>query len=262
MRFYGEALKRMDKDTALLTGYFLDLAERSYRNNIYTFTHFLGDGELSAFHLSEGSLPPCGYEIYGGYENAGRVIIRFGDPGQLGYEQPWPVSIISVRPLSKKFAEQLTHRDILGALMNQGINRNEIGDILIGSEGSCFFCSDRLADTLCSGLARIRHTSVVCSIAESIPKDCEQKYESKEFQASSERIDGIVAKYTKCSRSQTAELFVEGKVFVNGRQSSNHSYILKVGDKVSVRGFGKFIYEGVSRTTKKGSLMIKFRIYV
>ena len=38
---------------------------------------------------------------------------------------------MKIRPLQKKFSEALSHRDYLGAVLNLGIERSKIGDILV-----------------------------------------------------------------------------------------------------------------------------------
>ena len=40
----------------------------------------------------------------------------------------------------KKFAEDLTHRDFLGALMNLGIERGTLGDIILQEKEAFLFC--------------------------------------------------------------------------------------------------------------------------
>ena len=63
------------------------------------------------------------------------------------------------------------------------------------------------------------------------------------------------------SRSQSIEHFRAKKVYVNSRLCENNSYQLKVNDVVSVRGYGKFVYNGVGYQTKKGKLSVNVGIY-
>ena len=63
------------------------------------------------------------------------------------------------------------------------------------------------------------------------------------------------------SRSQVLPVFHTEKVFVNGVVKTRPSAILNVGDKVSVRGFGRFIYNGVLRHTKKDRLVISVGVF-
>lgn len=44
--------------------------------------------------------------------------------------------------------------------------------------------------------------------------------------------------------------------------TENGSQMLKDGDTVSVRGFGKFIFRGEKNTTKKGRLVIGADLFV
>ena len=85
--------------------------------------------------------------------------------------------------------------------------------------------------------------------------------EEKIILASSERIDGVIAKIYNFSRSQSIELFRGKKIYVNSRLCENNSYQLKPGDVISVRGFGKFVYNGVSYQTKKGKFSVNVGIY-
>ena len=70
------------------------------------------------------------------------------------------------------------------------------------------------------------------------------------------------------SRRMTGEYIVtqkdisEGKVFLNGRQMSENAKALKAGDTVSVRGKGKFIFEGEGGNTRKDKLYINIKKYV
>ena len=76
------------------------------------------------------------------------------------------------------------------------------------------------------------------------------------------RLDVVIAKLYHLSRSQSISLFREKKIFVNGRGQENNSGLLKETDVVSVRGYGRFICDGVSGETKKGNLNIQVSKYV
>ena len=80
--------------------------------------------------------------------------------------------------------------------------------------------------------------------------------------AASERIDAVIAAVTKLSRSQTVILFREKKVFLNNRVLENNSYTLKPDDTFSIRGYGKFIYKGCGKETRKGRIYITLERYV
>ena len=77
----------------------------------------------------------------------------------------------------------------------------------------------------------------------------------------SARIDAVISKVYNLSRTQSVELFRTGKIFLNGRICENNSCYLKGNDAVTVRGFGKFIYQGTERETRKGKLSVGILIF-
>lgn len=240
---------------------FHDLADRSYTQGVFTFTGFLGLGEQDAFWQEEPKLKYAGYTIYGGCENADRVMVRFGSAEELGYEVPFPIICIHIRPLVSKFADDLTHRDFLGALMNLGIDRSTIGDIKVGEKQAYLFCQDTIGEFICESLSKVRHTNVKCSVTENARDFVQEEPEIVCVQVQSVRVDAVLAKVYNMSREKSLELFRAGKVFVNGRLCENNARTLKSGDIVNARGFGKFRLEEGTRETRKGKLAIEAAVY-
>ncbi len=241
---------------------FVDLANQSYRNNVYTFTGFLSVGEQDLFW---GTLPQIGqitYTLFGGVEGCERQMVRFGSEELLGYEEEFPIRCVEIKPTALKFADALTHRDFLGALMNLGIERSTLGDIFVADKIGYVFCHEKVADYMVSNVDRIRHTSVKCRILMEAPETVRPTLKKENLIVSSQRLDVVISKLFHLSRSQSLLLFREKKVFVNGRCMENNSGVCKEGDVVSVRGFGKFIYCGFVHETKKGNLSISLERYV
>lgn len=238
---------------------FQDLSSNAFKGSRYTFTSFLTEAELSEFY--ELKLRPNEYTISGGRENADRVMIRFGDPDDLGYTEDFPICCIMITPVSIKFADTLTHRDFLGAIMNLGVKRSEIGDIIIAENAAYVFCTEKISSCICRELTRVKHTTVNTAITENIPENIGDKPTECEIQAASERIDSVISKIFHISRGNCSELFREKKIFVNGKCTENSSYTLKENDKISVRGFGKFKFICISGTTRKGNKIIRCEKY-
>lgn len=110
----------MDEET-LLRRKILDTANKSYNQNIYTYTGFLGLSELAIYNSMKKELQFAYPSTFGGSESSERQIIRFGSPEIFGYDDSFPISILKIAPLTPKFAQELEHRDYLGAIMNLGI---------------------------------------------------------------------------------------------------------------------------------------------
>ncbi|MCI5495347.1 MAG: YlmH/Sll1252 family protein [Eubacterium sp.] len=233
-----------------------DLAEVSFSQGRYTFTHFLSLAEQDEFYTIEPELRYAGITVSGGCDGTERQMIRFGNPEEFGYEEAFPISCIHCRPMAAKFAEKCNHRDVLGALMHLGIEREVVGDIWVMEKESYFFCLASMKDFICDNLTKIRHTNVVCEEMQEIPQAIKPVLKREELVLTSPRCDAVVAKVFSLSRSKVIPLFREKKIFVGGRVYENNSGILKEDDVVSVRGYGKIIYRGVLRETKKGRYTI------
>lgn len=242
-----------------------ELADRSYNTNTYTFTEFLGLAEISDLLLMERDISHVGYEMSGGYENADRKVVRFGNAEIMGYEVDYPIVCIHIEPLLKKFADDLNHRDFLGALMNIGIERSTLGDIIVNDREAYLFCLDTISDYICTSLSKVKHTNVKCNIIKDISSidnlNLKDAGNEKQIVVSSERIDGIISKVYNLSRSESLSMFVAGKVFVNGRMTENNSQKGASGDVINVRGYGKFRINTAPKETRKGKLSISVNIW-
>lgn len=246
----------MDKEEAILRNRLCDLAERAYKQNIYTYSSFLSPADQTVLLNMERELAYIPMELWGGMPEAERKVAAFGAEAVFGYKEPFPISCIRISPLQKKFAEELSHRDYLGALMHLGIERDVLGDIMVRDREAFVFCLDAMAGHIIKTVSKIRHTSVRCELVKEIPDFLVPELIERQETVVSARIDVVVAAVYHLSRSQASTLFVEQKVSVNGRMSANHSYVLKEEDRVSVRGYGRFVFKSVLGQTKKGRLLI------
>lgn len=240
---------------------FRELAEKAYNQNIYTFTDFLGLSDMADFYEMERELSFIKWEAFGGKEGCERVMLRFGSKEQFGYEENFPIVCLRIKPLMQKFADALSHRDFLGALMNLGIERNVLGDIVLRENEGFLFCTEKIAPYICETLTKVRHTTVMCVRTTILPMDTDEDMQKMKLQVASARVDGIIAKVYHFSRGESAEFFRQKKVFVNGRLCENGSYGLKEGDTVTVRGCGKFIFEYSAGLSKKGKMNIAVKCY-
>ena len=229
-----------------------DLARRSFERGYATYSEFLNIEEISAVKALN---LPCPYKIYGGYNEAERCVIAFGEA------ESFPIDCIEIKPLNQKFADKLTHRDFLGSLMNLGINRNTLGDIIVKDNTGYLFCLKSISGYITDCLTRVKHTSVSCAVIDSVPEFINELPEASEIIVPSLRADAVIASVYKLSRNSVSSLFSTSKIFINSKLCTKEAAALKEKDKVTVRGYGKFIYENEIRKTKKDRLVIAVRIY-
>lgn len=252
----------MTGDLELLKRRFIELGRKSLGSDVFTFTDFLGLLEQSAFNEIKKELRGIHYEAFGGAEGAERVIIRFGSEDELGYSLPYPISIIKAEPVSPKYADKLTHRDFLGAILNLGIERDTVGDIVIINNVGYIFALDNIAEYIADSLIKVKRTDVTASVVRELPEGELYRTESKTVQVSGERLDAIIAKVFQLSREDAQLLFKKRLVFADGRQIDSTSYTPKENEKISVRGHGRFIYVGKQSLSKKGKLNLLVQLYV
>lgn len=251
----------MDKETIQLQNRFRDLADKSYAQNIYVFTGFLSLAEQDIFLKTAGEISHVSYRLFGGRGDCERKMLRFGSPEDLGYEEDFPIVCIHICPLLKKFADDFTHRDFLGALMHLGIERNILGDIFMAEQEAFLFCQEAMSSFICEKLDKVKHTHVRCEILREGLTVPVKEPQPEEVTVSSQRADGIVARLYGLAREKSQKLFADKKVYIDGRLAESPSRCLKSGELVTVRGYGRFLYQGVCYETKKGKLCIKADVY-
>ncbi|SHI16618.1 RNA-binding protein YlmH, contains S4-like domain [Sporobacter termitidis DSM 10068] len=251
----------MQDETELLKKRLLELTHRAFSQQRYTYSEFLTLAEQDALLGMKFDAGAAPLTLLGGYDGAERQIARFGDAALCGYEEAPPLSYIAVTPLSQKFADALTHRDFLGALMALGVRRSVLGDILLQDNSACLVCLESISGFIVGEFSQVKRTSVRCQVLDALPDIAVREPEARSVNVASQRLDALVAAVYKLSRSESQALIVQGKVHVNSRLTENASHEPGPGDIVSVRGLGRFVYDGAGRETKKGRLFVDVRVY-
>ena len=241
----------MTREEQQLEKHFRDLARTAYQRGIAVFSDFLNLNELNIFQSLRGEFSYLETETFGGYELAERQIAVFRPEAPVFYAD-YPVKCLKITPLNAKFAEELNHRDYLGAVLNLGIDRACLGDILMEEDAAYLFCLERMADFIRDNLTRIRHTSVYVEQVEAENFHYEPKYKEVSGTVASVRLDKLLALAFNASRSSLTGLIEGGKVFVNGKLVTSNGYEPKEGDLISVRGMGRFRFRGTGGQSKKG----------
>lgn len=189
--------------------------------------------------------------FYGGHENAKRTILCCSNFDVSEEEYPIKAVYFKFRTVDK-----LSHRDFLGALMSLGIERDCVGDIMVGDGYAVCYVKSDIYDFVTSQLFKIGRVGVNIIPKEQCKIAFEEKTEVLTFTVSSLRLDVIVSAITGFSRNKTNTFILSGKVFVNYIENQNFSHKINSGDILTVRGFGKYIIKELVGETKKGRLRI------
>ena len=251
----------MNKEEILLRKRLIELSNQAYTKDIVTFSDFLNLNELNILHTTPKDMFPARYETFGGYESSERQMVAFL-PDALYYEYIYPIQIVEISPANTKFAEDLSHRDYLGAIINLGIERCKLGDILLQEQKALLFARKEISSYIAENLSCIRHTTVTANILETTCISYEPRFQEITGNVASIRLDTVLTVAFPMSRSKMCAYIENGKVFVNGKLITSNGYHIKENDIISVRGLGRIKFIEVLSETRKGRYMVSIYKYI
>lgn len=260
-----------EKDLQFLEKRFSELSRIAYQRDIITYTDFLNLNEQNILHMLPKDRLYSRYMSFGGYEMAERQMaafipealsLRCGKDDLSERDLSYPFAYVKISPLNRKYSEELNHRDYLGAILNLGIERNKTGDIITDGGDAIAVIHNDMVEIICKELTRIRHTSVTASVIE--PDDFEYSPNIQEIKSTvaSVRLDSLLSVAFSSSRSKLSGLIEGAKVYVNGKLITSNGYQPSGGDIISVRGMGKFRFEGIGNVTRKNRITVIIHKYM
>ena len=235
-----------------------ELCTRAANRSFPLFSRFLNLAEQKDAEIAARKTGAA-YSLWGGADDCERKML-----GVCGEEAPlapdFPLECIQIAARSAKFSSPLQHRDVLGSLMGLGFERELIGDIILRENAAYVFCTDKMALFICENLQKIGNTAVRCTLS-TPPEGALRTYREVRVQVTSARIDAVVAHLYKLSRSDAQALFRQGRIMVDDAVCEHTDYVLREGQILSVRGFGRSRYRGVESLSKKGKSNLIIEVY-
>ena len=196
----------------------------------------------------------------GGYADAERKVCAFLPDWQ--EEEDWesPFTALRCRWLS---GEKLTHRDFLGAILGQGIDREKVGDILVGESSCDLLVFKELLPYLLqnfteAGRAKLRVSEVSLDKVSAPPAQVKTVHDT----VNSPRLDAVMATGFSVGRSKAAALIAAGRVELNHRPCLKGDKPVEQGDVITCRGLGKCVVTELGGLSKKGRVILKLERYV
>lgn len=231
-----------------------DCAKKAARAGGSVFSQFL-DPAQSLLALDAARKQDAKICLWGGFENAERRVAAFYamDDDQPPHSE-WPIHWLRCRWDQRYGSPQ--HRDLLGAILGQGIERDNLGDLLV-MEGQAYCAAlPEIATYLAGCLGEAGRTTLRCDVTRETPPLPEQRVVSSRDTVASLRLDAVLAAAWNLSRTDASELIAQGKVVVNFLPEERPDARLAEGALVSVRGKGRFRLEEVGHVTSKGRIGI------
>lgn len=231
----------------------IDLSDRHYKPY---YSDFLNERQA---RLAQDVMIKNGisdYFFWGGYEGATRVMLCVYPQYMKPENSDFPMSCVN---LKFRTIDELSHRDFLGSLMALGIKRDVIGDIVVGEGIASFFVKSDLEQYVKTQIRKIGRVGVTFVDYTADFEASVQNFEERECTVSSLRIDSVVGAMTKLSRSKAQQAVTSGLVARNFEVIYNTDCKICSGDKISVRGYGKFIVQFDGSMSKKGKYRISIK---
>lgn len=248
----------------LLLSHIDDLCKEANNKQYVTNSDFLTlqESSLVSKHLTKVNQT---YEFVGGYDDAERLMVLIvpNDGQSFLPKREDLMTYLSIEPKSLKFGRKLNHRDYLGALMNLGIDRKVLGDLLMDGQSCTLICLKHMTEFIMKNLLQVRHAGVtiteIDSLADYLGK---RSFKRISNTVASLRIDGVMKVCVRASRQDCQKLIQSGHVFVNGVEVHKGSHQIELDDIIVVRGHGKFKMVGIGNLTKKNRTFIDIDQYV
>ncbi len=249
-----------DEGQRLLFSRALDKIDMAESRGVPCSTGFLSLAERAALQRLLMAAGYSAFEFFGGYPEAERRICIF-IPEWQEREQAASGAPLSLLRCEYSEKNRLTHRDILGALMALGIEREKTGDIIVSPGiADVIICRD-IEDYLLSSLTSAGRAHLSLSLPP-LGELMQPKEDVRTVKCtvSSPRLDALISAAFNLARGRAAELVSSGRVQLNSAECLKPDRQLSPGDTVSCRGFGKFTLSAFTGFSKKGRLCAELAV--
>lgn len=153
----------------------------------------------------------------------------------------------------------LQHQHVLGTIMSLGIERDQLGDIVVDDRIQ-FTLTKQLESYIILELNKIKGATVKLN---ALPiKDMIQSVEnwhSSETTVSGLRLDVVLKEMIRKSRSISKQLIEKKRVKVNHTIIDSADFQLDNGDLLSIQGYGRAMITDIGGKTKKDKVRISYK---
>jgi RNA-binding protein YlmH len=152
--------------------------------------------------------------------------------------------------------ENLSHRDVLGALMHLGVERDTFGDIYVTDTHVYIQVVSELK-TVFKDVHQIKSDFIYFEEINDLPTTLKEKSETVTVFLDSLRVDALVSKAFNIQRDDVKALIDQEKVKINYFPIQKYTILVKPYDIISVRGFGRIVLTEDVGTSKSQKIRIK-----
>lgn len=235
---------------------FADLIRGAERGRRAVFSEFLTpDAQARLIALARREGLETG--LFGGGEDAERAVVGIW---QEGCEPDCsPIRIVRITWNGRYAAPQ--HRDVLGACLGLGLERETLGDIRLEGSSAYVAALPAIAEYLEQHLDSVGSASVRSSEYDGEMPAAEQGARAV-VNVPSLRLDAVLAQTLRLSRAKAQTLIRGGAVNRNWAEETRPDVELAEGDVISVRGHGRVKVHAVQGESRKGRLFIEVETFL
>ena len=235
---------------------FADLIREAERGRCAVFSEFLTpDAQARLIALARREGLETG--LFGGGEDAERAVVGIW---QEGCEPDCsPIRIVRITWDGRYAAPQ--HRDVLGACLGLGLERETLGDIRLEGSSAYVAALPAIAGYLEQHLDSVGSASVRSSEYDGEMPAAEQGARAV-VNVPSLRLDAVLAQTLRLSRAKAQTLIRGGAVNRNWAEETRPDVELAEGDVISVRGHGRVKVHAVQGESRKGRLFIEVETFL
>ena len=235
---------------------FADLIRGAERGRRAVFSEFLTpDAQARLIALARRGGLETG--LFGGGEDAERAVVGIW---QEGCEPDCsPIRIVRITWDGRYAAPQ--HRDVLGACLGLGLERETLGDIRLEGSSAYVAALPAIAEYLEQHLNSVGSASVRSSEYDGEMPAAEQGARAV-VNVPSLRLDAVLAQTLRLARAKAQTLICGGAVNRNWAEETRPDVELAEGDVISVRGHGRVKIHAVQGESRKGRLFIEVKTFL
>lgn len=206
------------------------------------------------------------YILTGGYSEAeSKILIMYPEKitEEIAKENITNIIKVIKIQLPNEQKGKYQHRDYLGTIMQFGLERERIGDIIVYEDEAYVIVLSENAQYIKDSLQttkKFKKSKIeIIDIVEMKVKKPE--FEEIKISVSSQRLDNFISEICKISRSETTRLIESELVSINCKIETKQTKTVETGDVLIIRGKGKFIVSDFLDINRKGKQVVIVKKY-